>query len=306
MPASFAPGYIVPPPAMPNDRYVESCPLGCEAPLAATQLVLPEGPLLRCTACGQLLSQVDAERYRATMQQFDRADFHRTNPRERERLHAVARRRLRAIAALLRKPPQQVSLLDVGCSRGYFVETAAAMGFAAEGVEPSQQLAAQARASGLAVHAGLLEEQRFPDARFDALTLFEVIEHLREPRSLLAEMRRVLRPGGLLLLSTGNSASWTAAVLGAHWDYFHIAQNGGHVSFFRPESVRLLAARCGFSTERIETRRVKFHERGDVPPARYRLWKAAAELLNYPARWLGKGHDMLAYLRRPAAETGRR
>ncbi len=285
---------------MPHDRHVKSCPLGCAAPFAATELVLPEGALLRCTECGQLVSQVDTARYWATMEQFNRTDFHRPGPRERERLQQVARRRLLAIAKLLGKPPQEARLLDVGCSRGYFVETAAALGFASEGVEPAQQIAAEARARGLTVHAGLLEEQHFPDGCFDALTLFEVIEHLREPRPLLTEVRRVLKPGGVLLLSTGNTASWTVAIMGARWDYFHIARDGGHISFFHPGSLGLLAARCGFSIERIETRRVKFREQGGGPAGRYSLWKPAAELLNFPARFLGKGHDMLAYLRRPA------
>jgi hypothetical protein len=84
----------------------------------------------------------------------------------------------------------------------------------------------------------------------------------------------------------------------AKWDYFQIAKDAGHVSFYNPESVALLARRCGFETVRIETARVRFHEKGDVPAARYTMGKLSAELLNVPARFLGRGHDMLAYLRR--------
>jgi SAM-dependent methyltransferase len=171
----------------------------------------------------------------------------------------------------------------------------------AEGVEPAPHIAAAARAAGLTVHQGLLEEQRFADASFDALTLFEVVEHLKAPLALLRECRRVLRPGGILMISTGNARSWTVAAMGARWDYFHIAKDGGHVSFFHPDSMRLLAARSGFETASIGTRRVKFHEKGDVPPWRYAAAKLAAELLNLPAGWCDRGHDMLACLRRPRA-----
>ena len=52
---------------------------------------------------------------------------------------------------------------------------------------------------GRTVHTGTLEEQKFPDAHFDVVSLFEVIEHLREPLPLLAECGRILRPGGVLI-----------------------------------------------------------------------------------------------------------
>jgi 2-polyprenyl-3-methyl-5-hydroxy-6-metoxy-1,4-benzoquinol methylase len=280
-----------------RERYIEFCPVGCAEPLTMTDIVLPEGPLLRCRACGQLMSQVTATRYWETMAQFDRADYNLLQGRELARRNQVARRRLRRIAALLGQAPAGTRLLDVGCSRGHFVAAAAAAGFAAEGVEPAPQIAAAARAAGLMVHTGLLEAQRFAAASFDAVTLFEVIEHLKDPRVLLAECRRILKPRGVLVLSTGNSASWTVAAMGARWDYFHLAQDGGHVSFFNPVSIERLAVACGFGLERMESSRVRFHEKTDVPPWRYALGKAAAELLSLPARLLGKGHDLIAYLR---------
>lgn len=81
------------------------------------------------------------------------------------------------------------------------------------GVEPAPHIATEARAAGRSVKTGFLEEQRYEDATFDCVTMFEVIEHLPVPLSLLAECRRILRPEGVLLLSTGNGASWTARVL---------------------------------------------------------------------------------------------
>ena len=279
-------------------RYIESCPVGCARPLAATRIALPEGPLLRCPECGQLVSQVTAARYWETMAQFDRADFNQPTGGELARRFEVAGRRLQRVAALLGRRPQDIHLLDIGCSRGQFIEAAGGLGFRAEGVEPAAQVAAAARARSLTVHTGLLEEQRFADGSFAVLTLFEVIEHLKEPAPLLRECWRVLEPGGLLVLSTGNAASWTARVMKARWDYYHIATDAGHVSFYNPESLRLLAARCGYAIDRVETARVKFYEKGEVARPAYLLGKIAAELLNFPARLAGAGHDMLAYLRK--------
>lgn len=282
-----------------STAYIAACPVGCTAPLQVTDLVLPEGPLRRCPECGQLASQASAARYQETMTQFDQADFNQPVGRELERRNQVAGRRLRRIAALLGKSPQSIRLVDVGCSRGQFVAAAAALGFQAEGVEPAPQIAAAARAAGLRVHQGLLEEQDFPDAAFDALTLFEVVEHLRQPLELLRECRRVLRPGGVLVISTGNTASWTVAAMRARWDYFDIARDGGHISFFNPASLRRLAQNSGFEIARIDTARVRFHDKAATPRPLYLAGKLVAELLNMPARLLGRGHDMTAYLRRP-------
>ena len=287
-------------------RYVTHCPVGCDSPLVATAIELPEGALLRCAGCGQLVSQVTERRYWETMAAFDRADFNQPEGRELARRNEVAKRRLRASAERLGKTPQEIRLLDVGCSRGEFVAAAMDANFQAEGVEPAPHIAAAARARGLTIHQGLLEEQCFADGSFDALTLIEVVEHLKDPRALLTECHRVLKPGGIVLISTGNAASWTVSFMGARWDYFHISRDGGHVSFFNPCSMRMLAANCGFTVERIATARVRFFERADASAVLYTAGKIAAEALNLPAQWFGRGHDMLAYLRRPPAHAAPR
>ena len=70
--------------------------------------------------------------------------------------------------------------------------------------------------------------------------------------------------------------------------------------------MRRLAENCGFAVERIETARVRFFEKADASRVLYTAGKIAAELLNLPARLLGRGHDMLAYLRRPPAHAAPR
>lgn len=278
--------------------YIAACPVGCAAALAETAIVLPEGPLLRCTGCGQLVSQVSASRYWETMRAFDEADYNQPAGRELERRMRVAQRRLRRIAALTGKPPEEMTLVDVGCSRGQFVAAAAAMGLRAEGVEPAPAIAAAARAAGLKVHTGLLQDARYPDVAFDAVTLFEVLEHLKEPLALMRECRRILKPGGILCISTGNAASWTVSAMGPRWDYFQISRDAGHVSFYNPRSLALLARRSGYTPVDVRTSRVRLTEKGDVSRWVHALGKAAAELLNLPARLAGRGHDMLAFLRR--------
>src|SRR4030066_2088332 len=175
------------------------------------------------------------------MQEFD--DSQGTLPKagsEGGRLRR-SKKFLDQIAKLLGQPPEKIRLLDVGCSSGAFLHAAVKLGFRAEGVEPAPKAAAAAQAAGLKVDQRLLQEAGYADGQFDAITLFEVIEHLQHPQDLLKECRRILQPGGILLVGTGNAGSWSMAALGAHWEYLHIAKHGGDGGFFNSESSASLA-----------------------------------------------------------------
>lgn len=281
-----------------ESRYLNTCPVGCDAPLEATTYVLPEGALLRCSACGQLISQCTSAYYWQSMQEFD--DPQGTLPAAglEQRRFRRSKSFLDQIAKLLGQSPEQIRLLDVGCSSGAFLDAAVKLGFQAEGVEPAPQAAATAKAAGLNVRQGLLQEAGYAEGQFDAITLFEVIEHLQQPAELLQECRRILRPGGILLIGTGNAASWSMATMGARWEYLSIAKHGGHVSFFSSESIALLGQRAGFDVAAIRTRGVRFCEKGDCAAPIHRIAKLAAEFLNIFAALTNKGHDMAVYLRR--------
>jgi 2-polyprenyl-3-methyl-5-hydroxy-6-metoxy-1,4-benzoquinol methylase len=282
----------------PEPRYVNTCPVGCDAPLETTAYILPEGSLLRCSACGQLISQCAEASFWQSMQEFDDPQGTLPAAGSKQRRFKRSKSFLDKIAKLLSQTPEQIRLLDVGCSSGAFLNTAVQLGFRAEGVEPAPKAAATAQAAGLNVRQGLLQEAGYADGQFDAITLFEVIEHLQQPLELLQECRRILRPGGILLIGTGNAASWSMAAMGARWEYLHIAKHGGHVSFFSPESIALLGQRAGFSVAALHTRGVRFYEQGDCAQPVYRVAKVGAELLNIFAALLNKGHDMAVYFRK--------
>ena len=281
-------------------RYVTACPVGCHAALTDSGIVLHEGPLRRCVECGQLISSATEAQYLHSLGRFDHTAGTLPDARSQSRHDHNTARRLDKMAAVLGRAASTVRLLDVGCSSGAFLLTARRLGFQVEGVEPSADAAQTARATGLTVFTGYLEQARFPDAAFDAITLIEIVEHLRDASALLRECARILKPGGVLLITTPNAQSWTARAMGARWAGFSLNDMGGHISFFNPQSMRMLAARSGLEVQRIETRNVRFFERGQCSRAVHIAAKIAAELLNWPARIAGAGHDLHAYLRRPA------
>lgn len=92
-------------------------------------------------------------------------------------------------------------VLDLGSGTGGFL-AAAAPHFAVEGVEVDPGTSEQARAAGLSVTTGTLSSLQARPASFDAITMFHVIEHLDSPREALEQARRLLGPGGILLVET--------------------------------------------------------------------------------------------------------
>ena len=122
-----------------------------------------------------------------------------------------ARRQARMLAGILRDRPAPAVVLDVGCGDGSALAVVATQNpehhFA--GIDWSAAALGQARARGLTVVRGTMQT-RLPvaDGAADVVIMSELIEHLVDPDGAVAEVRRVLRPGGALLLSTPNLAAW--------------------------------------------------------------------------------------------------
>jgi 2-polyprenyl-3-methyl-5-hydroxy-6-metoxy-1,4-benzoquinol methylase len=249
--------------------------------------------------CGQLLSNCTQEEFEKALKKWDTAIGTTPENESAARFQRVTQRRLRyALRLLGRFSPPPVRLLDIGCSSGALLAVAAKLGFSPSGVEIASKAAETAQRAGFEVFCGLLHEARFPDATFDVITAFELIEHLNDPLNFLKECSRILKPERILIVNTPNASSWTAGVMRERWDGFNLTSMGGHVSFFSPRSLAYLATQCGFRVERLETRRVRFAESHHVSPVVYRALKVLGEVLSIPASLLDKGHDMLAFLRK--------
>lgn len=164
----------------------------------------------------------------------------------REYLLEEESRRLtaRRDADLLRHHVPGGRVLDVGCSAGLFLDV---LGDAYErcGIEPGAAAAAVAtRLLGDdAIHNGTLESTDFEPGSFDAVTLWDVIEHLTSPRQALEKVGALLKDGGVLILMTPDIGSLFARVLGHRWP--HLIRS--HLYYFTRPTLKKMLADCGFT-----------------------------------------------------------
>ncbi len=161
--------------------------------------------LVRCASCG-LVSVANPPSGEELTRYYSFAGGYglqsRDDAREIARLDALGRRHARAITRVARPPGR---LLDVGCSAGFFLAAARDLGWEVAGVELNEDTAELARTRlGLDVRTGDLAGVSFEPASFDVLTLWDVIEHVPDPAETLRLAQRLLRPGGVLALSTPN------------------------------------------------------------------------------------------------------
>jgi SAM-dependent methyltransferase len=136
-------------------------------------------------------------------------------------------------------------LLDIGAGIGMLVEQAAHLGYAAEGVEPSEWLSGRARQRGLRVHQGIFPH---PEARgpYDVVTLVDVIEHVPNPVQLLDSIRAVLAPGGIGLIVTPDAGSLAARLLGWRWWHYRLA----HIGYFTKSTLNSALNKAGLKAQR--------------------------------------------------------
>ncbi len=200
-------------------------------------------PIVQCLDCGLIYTNPRygaaeiAEAYRAVEDPL--------YVLEREGRVLTFERHLRPIEALAGPGPGR-RLLDVGCHIGVFLEIAGAHGWEAWGVEPSRWAVEIARAKGLRVIEGTLREAAFPDAWFDVVTMWDVIEHLSDPMGELREVHRILKPGGWVVIHTMDIESPFARLLGARWPWLMEM----HLYYFSRRTLRRMLERAGFESVR--------------------------------------------------------
>ncbi len=151
------------------------------------------------------------------------------------------RRHLEALEKIT-GPGRGKTLLDVGAYIGVFVEVACAAGWDAVGVEPSEWAVAEARRRSLPVILGTLDAPALQERQFDAITIWDVIEHLPDPRAELEKAFARLKPGGIIAVHTMDIDSWMARLMGHRWPWFMTM----HIQYFSQRTLARMLEMSGF------------------------------------------------------------
>ncbi|MCZ7569133.1 MAG: class I SAM-dependent methyltransferase [Ardenticatenaceae bacterium] len=179
--------------------------------------------LVRCAECGLVYQNprpteaaIDAY-YPPEYDPYVASPWEVPNPLTRAILvHGLAKR-WKLVAKWAPNRSGQRRILDVGCATGVFLAAGSAE-WAKVGVELSPKAAAFAREHfGLTVYEGMLEETPLEAESFDVITMWDVLEHLHDPRRTLARVRHLLRPDGIFIFRVPNFDAWDARLAGRYW-----------------------------------------------------------------------------------------
>lgn len=183
-------------------------------------------------------------------------------------------------------------LLEVGCGSGETLKRMSDLGWCVEGVDVDSNGVRNAQTKGLKVHLGSLEQQGYPDNTFDVIAMNHVIEHVHEPLVLLQECRRILKPGGKMVVVTPNITSWVHQLYRSNWlhldppRHLHLftmaslTSVAGHADFKSIECRTSLRARGVFLTSRSIRQTGKVDGEGRYPLST-RLWAEGMELVEW-------------------------
>jgi SAM-dependent methyltransferase len=155
--------------------------------------------------------------------------------------------------AALTQYKQSGTLLDLGCSSGSFLEFMRSESWKLYGVEMSAEGAKTAEErSNAQVFVGDIIDAPFASESFDAITCFDVLEHLYEPRQVMARVSEWLKPGGVFYVLVPNVDSAEARAFGSYWHGLELPR---HLFHYSPESLKSLAESAGLREVSLETRR---------------------------------------------------
>jgi SAM-dependent methyltransferase len=219
--------------------------------MGSSRTQLSPGTILRCRACGFAFR-------RNRFNERELADLYRKmDPKvyqaEMRGRNRTAARHLRIVCQDLHFDGCSREILDVGCASGIFLSKALEAGWQIAGLEPSEALYKEA--VGRIGDRGtilphILEEADFGSRRFDAITMWDVLEHVVNPMAFLKRCRELLRPGGCLFLNVPDLDSFEARFFGRRWPLLLPE----HLNYFNRASLKVSAEKLGFRLVRFGRR----------------------------------------------------
>lgn len=145
--------------------------------------------------------------------------------------------------------PGKGKALDIGTAGGAFLYVAKRRGWEVAGCEPNRWLCNWAKENyKIDITPGTIFDLKYPDATFNLVTLWDVLEHTVNPKKVLNEVNRMLKPGGVLVVNYPDIGSWIARLMGRRWLFLLSV----HLYYFDPVTIRRILGDTGFGVERVK------------------------------------------------------
>jgi len=141
--------------------------------------------------------------------------------------------------------PGKGTILDVGTAGGSFLSVAKRNGWKVLGCEPNRWMVKWCKENyGIDVHPGTLFDMKLPSESVDVVTLWDVLEHTPDPTRVLEECRRILKPGGIMVVNYPDIGAWVSRLMGRKWVFLLSV----HLYYFTPGTIRAILKKTGFET----------------------------------------------------------
>jgi len=161
-------------------------------------------------------------------------------------IRRTARRRLRHLERFIRPG----RMIDVGCAAGFFIDEARGRGWQVEGLDVSSfAVEYTCQRFGLTAHLGSFTEAELPAGAFDLVTMWDVIEHVPDPKAYVRRAAELLRAGGVIVLATPDVDSIPARLAGRRWVGFKLSEE--HIYYFSIKTLARMLDEAGFDVVNV-------------------------------------------------------
>lgn len=209
--------------------------------------------LIKCRGCGLVL--VDDPEATFDIRHYDY--YKERIAWAKERLYnPITACRYVSLLTRLERYRKNNALLDIGCGEGHFLSVAKGLGWEVKGLEVAPYAVDICKRFDINVECADLLRTDLPQGRYDLVTMFEVLEHMAQPREYLLRTNALLRKGGVLVLTTPNFDCITRRMLRQKWSPIHKE----HLFYYAPRSVRMLINSLGYKIIEFRVKTISLPE----------------------------------------------
>ena len=239
---------------MAQEQILQNCRL-CNSPRIRSVLKRDDLCIFRCIDCGVVFlgNDLDERDIKGLYKYYGYSAFSNY-------LSPVTKIRYEKLLDSFERYRKNNTIIDVGCGAGYFMLSASKRGWQTDGTEISEEAIKLAEEKGQHVFKGDIASLDLGKDKYDIAALFELVEHASNPEDIIKKLSSVLRPLGLIYITTPNYNSLTRRLLGNRWSLFHKE----HLFYYTDKTLKAILEKYGFRIKMIRTENISLMESSKI------------------------------------------